>query len=123
MHTDEHRLGGELGLGGRAGSCLVKGLRGTYRVRGWALGAVVSASRLHRVGRGFESLSAQSSLREEAPNPKCGFRAHFRCLMFGASLGPGAWTLGAFSAEIGIWNFNSFIFFFPPRLMFLTSRR
>src|SRR5262245_56203740 len=24
----------------------------------WALGAVVSASRLHRVGRGFESLSA-----------------------------------------------------------------
>ena len=25
---------------------------------GWALGAAVSASRLHRVGRGFESLSA-----------------------------------------------------------------
>ena len=27
-------------------------------INGWALGAVVSASRLHRVGRGFESLSA-----------------------------------------------------------------
>src|SRR5881397_3702216 len=30
---------------------------------GGALGAVVSASRLHRVGRGFESLSAHQSLK------------------------------------------------------------
>jgi hypothetical protein len=37
-------------------------------MRGWALGAVVSASRLHRVGRGFESLSAHHPFYE-----KCGF--------------------------------------------------
>jgi hypothetical protein len=37
---------------------LVKALRDAYCVGGGALGAVVSASRLHRVGRGFESLSA-----------------------------------------------------------------
>jgi hypothetical protein len=38
----------------------------------WALGAVVSASRLHRVGRGFESLSAHQPFagKSETRNPK-----------------------------------------------------
>ena len=47
---------------------LVKRSWGAYCMRGWALGAVVSASRLHRVGRGFESLSAHHPFYE-----KCGF--------------------------------------------------
>jgi hypothetical protein len=35
-----------------------------YNDIGWALGAAASASRLHRVGRGFESLSAHHFFKD-----------------------------------------------------------